>query len=225
MMLQNNHVRRLNPNNGSRKATPSTDRALLNGLLKLWKRHNQHDIQLRLVTGLRINRHIGPPTARQSYRQRTINRLANRLGVSRSDVSRMRWFAFHFGSIEKLKRAHPGVQNWSQVKVLLTRLRHPKAGNGTKKPRRSKSASGNVRRFVSALATVRDQLNRLHVNPGSHEWHQACRAADRIVSAIGKYLGVHYVQRDCTSAQGQTRVTKLSAKDVESRKSGLRLAA
>ena len=95
---------------------------LIADLKEPWEEHGKASLDLRHMTGRRLNAILGSPDKRQEYGVERVKRVAKAIHVSVSEISRMRWFSRHFDSIESLKREHPNAHNWSDVKKLLAEM-------------------------------------------------------------------------------------------------------
>jgi len=90
-------------------------------LVRRWKKHHKDDLVLRLKTGQLLNLRYGEPNRRQCRGDCVIAEDARKLGLHVSEVSRMRWFAYRFPSVEELWEKHPKATKWTQVRNLLVR--------------------------------------------------------------------------------------------------------
>ena len=176
-----------------------TDDSLLAELKKLWQDGHRSDVSLRHLTGAKLNTHFGPPTVRQSYGPATLKTHAENLGVAESDLSRMRWFAHHFKSVDDLRGGHPDVTTWTQVKVLLATLAKPKrAGKGTpdgdhKKPKADRPA----RRVIRALRAAREGVVRVGKLAPDHPDRKALnKAVEALLAVAETSLGFCYRTAD-----------------------------
>jgi hypothetical protein len=89
-----------------------------------WSSSHEADLDLRFRTGALLNQRFGDPDdCRQRRGQKVLKEVAERLKVSESDISRMRRFAFYFGSAQDMKEKHPEATTWSAVKDLLPKLK------------------------------------------------------------------------------------------------------
>lgn len=92
---------------------------LLQELQPLWQNHRTRGLEVRHQTGRQLNQRLGSPEKRQKYGCEVVKRICNDLSLNKAEVSRMRWFAHKFGSVEQLAEQHPTVRTWSAVKPLL----------------------------------------------------------------------------------------------------------
>jgi hypothetical protein len=143
------------------------DRELLDQLGKLWEDHSERDLVVRHETGRLLNHHFGSPAVtRQSRGQQVLKLVAERLGTNLSDLSRMRWFAEHFKTLEALKEGYPGVDNWTRVKALLSTLNSQEGGQGAAK---TKGQSAILRELMRSLEALSSKFGRITQDPGDLE--------------------------------------------------------
>jgi len=175
-------------------ANDNNDQVLLNELLPLWQDHQNRGLDLRHRTGARINAVYGPPTERQAYRGATLQRHSEMLGVSESDISRMRWFAHHFSSVEDLKTKHPTATSWTKVKTLIAQLSAStelvaKAPSDYKKL----EAERPIRQAIKAAHALQQHVHKLgKLQLGSDDWTVMCEAVDAMLKAVENSLGLHF---------------------------------
>jgi len=113
------------------------DQVWITCLATKWEHHHQADLRLRHETGATASQKIGyDPTKRQPRGEKVQQLLADRLGISRSEVTRMLQFAHKFKSFEDFEREHPDVRTWTVVKKQLL-----KRDNTPKQKRKTKTAS------------------------------------------------------------------------------------
>jgi uncharacterized tellurite resistance protein B-like protein len=122
----------------------------LGELVKRWKTQHAADLEIRYQTGALLNERYGPPETRQERGEEVFKELAEKLGTSQSDVSRMRRFANLFSSFEDFRADHPEATTWSAVKELLPK-RKQKAEN--RRPRKASSVKKAKRLFDDLAST------------------------------------------------------------------------
>jgi len=115
------------------------DEQLLKKLAALWKSHNERDLEVRLKMGKLLNDRLGNPAVRLSYGQQVLKKAARQLHIAESDLSRMRWFAHHFGSVKDFQSEHPKVGSWTKVKELIAKLSAAGNGDGAASPKEEPS--------------------------------------------------------------------------------------
>jgi len=93
-----------------------------------WGNHRRKGLALRLATGALLNDYYGSPEDRQNRVRKNLTEASRQLHITDSELSRMRWFAFHFESVQDLLGKFPEVKTWTAVKELLPQLRSGEAG-------------------------------------------------------------------------------------------------
>jgi len=175
--------------------TPPED-ALLHELWQLWQAHHRRGLEVRHQTGLILNRRFGPPTERQAYGEATLKRYSERLGVSESDLSRMRWFAHRFESLEAMRAEHPQVTSWTAVKELLASLRQPEAAQAVRAAGDTivvePAAAQPLRRAVAAIQEVRACVTGVDLTLDDDGRAALARAMDEMLQEVGTRLGIRY---------------------------------
>jgi len=107
----------------------------LGPLAERWQAHCGQGLEIRHETGKLLNGRYGDPARRQTRGEGTLKEAADRLQVAESELSRMRRFAYHFRTLEDLRREYPEAGNWTAVKKILPALR-------AKGPRREDNPGG-----------------------------------------------------------------------------------
>jgi len=122
-------------NGSSATQTPIPDdkyTAELEILAQEWNTAREADLALRHKTGELLNRKFGSPEQRQKRRDGGLGEAAKKLGITTGELSRLRWFAARFESIQDFRRQHPDVKTWSAVRELLASLSNKaKGGDGS----------------------------------------------------------------------------------------------
>ena len=88
-------------------------------LVALWEPHHQGGLTVRCETGRTLNELLGSPLVRQEHGASTLERVSDQIGVSRSELSRMRKFAHVIPDLEAFHRDYPQCNTWTKVKVFL----------------------------------------------------------------------------------------------------------
>ena len=127
----------------ARKADGKDDQ-FLTKLTRLWKSHHKADLVLRWKTGKLLNKRLGLPKGRQSYGRAVVKKASKLLGLATSELSRMRWFAYHFTGLKDLKQKHPNADSWTKVKELLPTLNSPKKKRAGKQLTPGSKESGPI---------------------------------------------------------------------------------
>jgi hypothetical protein len=94
----------------------------LGRLAERWRSQREADLELRYETGALLNKRFGDPTTRQNRGAGILKEAAQQLEIDKSDLSRMRAFAFAFESLADFKEKHPEAKSWTAVKKLLPTL-------------------------------------------------------------------------------------------------------
>jgi len=81
------------------------------------------DLEVKYKTGTLLNQHLGDPATRNKRGAEVVKNAAGRLGITKSEISRTRWFAHLFSSVEDLKGRYSEVKSWAGVKDLLPGLK------------------------------------------------------------------------------------------------------
>lgn len=92
---------------------------LVAALRSMWAVRQRTDLDTRHAMGALINNKIGPPCRRQVYGAGTVNRICEELNLSKSEISRMRRFAYLFESVKEMLRKYPHATSWSRVHCIL----------------------------------------------------------------------------------------------------------
>jgi len=161
----------------------------------MWQNYHRDNLKLRHFTGSWLNDRHGPPTRRQAYGKATLQQYIEKLGVAESDLSRMRWFAFYFKSVEELKEKEPTVTTWTKVKDVIARLRHPKADPAVKLQSDEKKlvvVERPVDRMIEAVRAVQSlgKVGKLTLNDGDRMTLK--EAVEAMLRDVGACLGGHF---------------------------------
>jgi len=162
-------------------------------LVNRWKAHDDKDLALRHETGALLNLRYGYPSQRQRRGAKTMKKASERLGILESELSRMRWFAHHFQSVDVLRARYPQVKNWTQVRELLCKL--SKDGKATAAPvtEKSNAAFLKVRRALAALTSA---FKGIGTAPSPEERKELRGGLQDFVSALPPGLGIRLVVDD-----------------------------
>jgi hypothetical protein len=164
------------------KTLPLSDSQLLRKLEQLWQSRDDKDLEVRLAMGRLLNKQLGPPTERATYGAEVISRAAKRLGFTKGDISRLRWYAFRYKKIAKR-----GAKNWTQVKKLLPK-RSSKTGKG--KASSEKRVAGFSRKTTSSLKSAIDNLRRIGKCPSGEVRDSLLKMVQRLTKAAERCLRV-----------------------------------
>jgi len=140
-----------------KRSRRAKEKRLLGRLAKLWHSHCQAGLAKRHQMGVLLNQELGPPSQRLASGQRILKLAAERLTISESELSRMRWFAHLFPTVADLRETHPEITCWMLFKQKLPRLK-PLKGNRAKVPAANttdRAVRGVSKSLHNALATLR----------------------------------------------------------------------
>jgi hypothetical protein len=163
---------------------------------KIWERHRKQGLEDRHRTGVLLNEKFGAPGSRQAYGQKMLKAYSAHLGISVSELSRMRAFAKRFVSIQDMKTQNPNVKTWTQVKELLVSTtkdetqtaESPKGNAQTKLPEIK-----TVGHAIQAIQAVRQCISEVQLAPGGDERTALDEAVKGMLADVEKILGVRYV--------------------------------
>jgi len=137
---------------GGHRASTEDDQRLFGQLAKLWQSHRRRDLETRHRTGVLLNERLGPPDEAQAYGPGILKRVGEKCRISQSEISRMRWFAHLFDTLDRFRQKHPEVSSWTEVKALLPDL-NPRKGDESRGQTvaPSRTATGGVTRSLTSL--------------------------------------------------------------------------
>jgi len=170
------------------------DDQLLSDLVDLWKPENKRGLHVRLETGTRLNDRLGAPTKRQARGQGVLDKVAEALDLTVSDLSRMRWFAhFHASNGEEFcwSEVPEGRRTWTKFKKLLPSLRgrnRPSKKQGSASGKKNAAVmSGILKMMASAASKLRSENRKID---GAKREKLLAKLTD-FVSAISASTGLH----------------------------------
>jgi hypothetical protein len=163
--------------------------ALFDQLAELWRVHHHEGFETRHRTGVLLNERLGPPTERKPYRERVLERASRECKVHVSDLSRMRWFAHLFKTLEDFERAHPQVNTWTGFKELLPDLK-PREGDDVEDQPKSPSSSalGGVTRSLNGLIEKLRGMDSIPEGPRGEALREKLQV---LIEVAAERLGVH----------------------------------
>jgi hypothetical protein len=97
----------------------------LTQLLEKWHAIHRRGLEVRHEIGALLNSRLGPPTKRQLRGIHVMEKVAEVLGVSMSELSQFRWLNCLFGNITELQKTYPACRTWTEFKDLLPSLKLP----------------------------------------------------------------------------------------------------
>ena len=144
-------VSRLKMTTADSSAAPSEEQLTeaIRKLVALWEPRHREGITVRYETGCMLNQLIGPPSVRQDYKANALERVSEQIGVSRSELSRMRKFAEAIPDLEAFDRDHSECTTWTKVKVHLATI-DTKGQPVSKKAKATPPAKGVCRSISSS---------------------------------------------------------------------------
>jgi len=180
--------------NGTTNHTESTSsKDFLRNLRKLaqrWESHDGDDLALRHETGALLNRFYGDPTQRQARGKGVLKQAAKRLRKTLAELSQLRWFAHRFASVQKLRKEHPGVTNWTQVRNLLAELSQ---GNEAGKPSTRKASTTPLSRVTRPLRELTSAFPRLGNDLTEKDRQRLVQVLREFVKAVPNRLKIRLV--------------------------------
>jgi len=161
--------------------TPEEFNHRFDPVVEEWRTHDGKDLTIRHKTGRLLNEFMGDPKSRAKRGEGVAEKAAQRLGITKSEISRMRWFAHFFTSLEGLKEGYPGATSWTAVKGLIPVLKeeaksrspakegghgdHSTSGSADKmKDRKSKQMGNYLDRLSDAFNEVHEHLNKVELS-------------------------------------------------------------
>ena len=165
-------------------AEPSVTAAkrTISKLVKLWTPYHRGSLEVRHETGRVLNDLVGPPSQRQPYGEGVLTQVAKQIGVSRSEISRMRKFAEAIPDLRAFRRDNPTCNTWTKVKVHLATIgKGGQPDSDTARPasptvRACKSIRSLVKK-VKRIEPVSKRGNRKQVVDALEELANALREA------------------------------------------------
>lgn len=103
--------------------TPDEFERKLESLVQEYYSLDRSDLEVKYKTGTLLNQHLGDPATRAKRGAEVVKNAAERLGTTKSDISRVRWFAYLFSSIQDLGDKYPKAKSWTAVKGILPEAR------------------------------------------------------------------------------------------------------
>jgi len=140
---------------------------------------NRHQI------GVLLNGRLQPDgQKRLSYGGKVMEKLAEELDISRSNLNRMRQFAVQFPTLADFAAKHPTVTTWSKVKIVLVK---PRPANQPKVDLRRAHLQQCVRSLVTYCARFEKSLDGSHTNLIG----EGQRAAQALAEVFQKHLSAN----------------------------------
>jgi DNA repair exonuclease SbcCD ATPase subunit len=179
----------------SKKLSPEEFNTRLDQLAERCRSVGWKDLELRHEIGVLLIEAYGSPDVRQAYAEGVLKEASERLGMAKSDVSRMRRFAKRFKSLEDLKSQHPDKVNWTAVKKLLAELsakdkEAKAAANGTQAPKSTKRKASPAKGLGKSLETLSNKLREAQKNLTELEKEDLIGKVQELVRSVSDCLGV-----------------------------------
>lgn len=175
----NNHTISVNQDDDA--LTPEAQQVLFQGLDAAWSSNRSSQkasLKSRHEFGKLLNDTLGKPGTRQKRGQGVIKKVAEKFGISKSDISRMRKFANEFETFETITNTHPDVSTWTEVKKVLT------GSDGNKRRAPQLRPQTLLKRLTSAL----DEFKRLDSAKLSEVDRQLFEKAKERLQEVSQYL-------------------------------------
>ena len=171
--------------NGSQRFS-AEDESRLGRLAALWQTRRRRGLEIRHQTGVFLNRRLGPPTGRQRYGGEVLKSVGERLRISESELSRMRWLAHLAPDLAGFQKKHPEIDSWMQFKRALPNLKPPKGDKAKGASRdRSNPPSGGL---VKPLKSLTAKLRRMAPIPGGKRGEALRESLRELIEAAQSYL-------------------------------------
>jgi hypothetical protein len=137
----------------------------LDSLAQDWAAHRGAGLELRHKTGKVLNDQFGVPgETRQKRGDHTLKEAAEKLKTSQAEISRMRWLAHHFKSVEDLNDQHPNATTWTAVKEILSDLSPRSDGKGKASPESAAKSSGQKESATAKFPEIKKTFANLSSN-------------------------------------------------------------
>jgi len=179
----------------------------LGDLAVRWQDARDTDLEIRHLTGALLNERYGNPGKRLPRGREILAAVADQLQVAQSELSRMRRFAFHFSSVEDMKRAHSDVANWTEVKGLLPRLKpqgntNGQAKQGAKSPKPEVLIARKVKKIAHLLDVLPSEFREIDNGRLTEEDRGNLQAKfELVVEAVGDCLKASVSQDELHSEE------------------------
>lgn len=162
------------------------DEQLIRDLVEKWRGLCDNDMYGRHEIGALLNKRLGLPTARLPRGEETLNKAADAIGISATELNRMRWMAYLFDSIEQLKEAYPDCSNWTKFKEELPGMKQSKLGKAGH--RKGASPRSVYRGLIPTIRRLSDKLEGLELIPDQELDDELRRELRRMVEVAQRYL-------------------------------------
>jgi hypothetical protein len=140
-------------------------------MVEEWRIHSEKSLKIRHKTGKLLNDYIGRPSTRTKRGEGVVETVCEQLRISKSEASRIRWFALLFSSIEDLQERHPEAKSWSAVKDLLPKLKAERSklkeggqSGGAKSGNAGTVKAPTPKRMVKHLKRFSEEFNEVQLH-------------------------------------------------------------
>lgn len=124
------------------------ENTLLDSLRGLWVPHRLYDLKVRHQMGTLLNDELGSPEVRNTYGMRTVERVSKELDIDKSDISRMRRFAWMCKDFEAFQKDKPEATSWTRVRSLIAKQKD------SDRPADNRRARGVLRSLKSSVKSL-----------------------------------------------------------------------
>jgi len=174
---------------GSNELSEADFKSELASLSKRWSTHLRRGLEIRHDTGKLLNRRYGPPTQRQERGKQVLKEVGERLKLPASELSRMRWFAHHFKTLNDLRDKRPFATNWTAVKMLLpTLMQGCKEAEQRATDVASSARSRQLRGLSQSLGNLSSRLSKLTAELTPDEKKELLAKFEEVAQAFQKCL-------------------------------------
>jgi hypothetical protein len=165
-------------------------KTLVEQLKKLWVPYTHKGLEVRLEMGAKLNDKLASPMVRQPHGAEVLKHVANELRIHESELSRMRWFAYLFGSVKVLNRQYPDDRSWAQVKERLPELIAKVKGQvpPTSRPARKTAILCGIQK---SLDSITSKLRRKELQLDEAERKMLVSKLKKLVKAAESRLALH----------------------------------
>jgi len=156
----------------------NNDAQLIGRLVKLWATYKKRSLEVRRKIGSLLNARLGEPNERQRRDRSVVERAAEKLQISVSEINRMRWYAY-FSKDEKScwGEIPPGDRTWTKFKEILPDL--IAAAKGKAKPT---ALEGDENLAASEANEKRNGSSGEKKNPAA--FNGVLRSIDSVISKL-----------------------------------------
>jgi len=186
------------------------DARFIDDLVELWASHRKSDLDVRHRTGQLLNARFGDPTKRHKRGTGLLKQAAERLQITVSELSRMRWFAHLAESPSEFVQRH-SLTTWSDVRAFLPKLKPQKLSPAGKAKQRRAGVKGTNARCCKGLEVLVKRVGQVVPNDLSDKQRQEFMSrlrtlADTIRARLGIVLTVGEVQVESEVSQNSVAV-------------------